>query len=151
MYFKFQNKYFVKIPKDFLSDFQIDGNELFNAIRKYIKYNYLQNKAKIYKVQINNNNLNTVIFHKIEVSENNKSSKKSKRVLIFILLNKPEGINTIVPIFVFSTQEEKKYTTQFLHTKEFVYKILRNFWKYKSWVDFYWNDLDKWLWKEIIL
>jgi len=149
MNYKIQNKYFVKIPNEFLLDFKINGKDLFDSIEKYLKFNYLQNKSKTYKIKIDNNVFNTVIFHKIELSENNKSSKKSKRVLIFILLNKPDWINTIVPIFSFSTQEEKKYTTNFLHTKDFVYTILRNFWKYKTGIDFYWNDLNNNLWKEI--
>jgi hypothetical protein len=146
---KTDNKYFVKIPQRFIEDFNIDWEKLFLSIQKYIISKYLQNKSKTFKVNIQDENLSTIIFHKIELSENNKSSKKSKRVLIFILLNKPNWINTIVPVFSFSTQEEKKYTTKLLHTKDFIYKTLRNFWKYKSWLDFYWKELSEWLWKEI--
>jgi len=149
MNYKFINKYYLKIPKDFLLEYNINWEKLFNSIEKYISFNFLQNKSKTYKVKLNDNNFNKVIFHKIELNNNNKSSKKWKRVLIFILLNQPNWINTIFPIFSFNTQEEKTYTTKALHTKEFIYKIFRKFNKYKWWVDYKWNKLSESLGVEI--
>ncbi len=55
-------------------------------------------------------------FHKIDLEENNKSSQKSKRVIVFFLLNTPEWINTIYPAFAFSTQEEKIYNKKLKET-----------------------------------
>lgn len=141
MNYKFTNKYYLHIPKDFILEYNINWDFLFNSIEKYINHNYLQNKTKTFKVKLDNNDFNNVIFHKIELVDNNKSSKKWKRVLIFILLNKPNWINTIFPIFSFDTQEEKKYTTKLLHTKEFVYKLFRKFNKYKWWIDYKWKKL----------
>lgn len=146
---KFTNKFFLKIPNEFLLEYKIEENILIKWVEKYINNYYLQNKQKTYKVNMNNDIFNSVIFHKIELSDNNKSPKKSKRVRILILLNKPNWINTIFPIFVFSTQEEKKYTTKLLHTKDFVYKVFRDFEKYRWWLDSEWNKLSEGLWKEI--
>ncbi len=147
MNFKIKNKFFVKIPKDFLDHYWLDENNLRNSIKDYIYNFYLNNKQKTFKVFINNSE--KIIFHKIQVNDNNKSWKKAKRVLIFILLNNPEWINTIFPIFSFTTQEEKKYTTQYLKNKDFVKKLINDFWKYQNSVDINWNKINKILWVEI--
>ena len=147
MNFKLTNRYFVKIPKDFLDKFWLDEENLKNSIKNYIYNFYLQNKQKTFKVDLSN--WEKIIFHKIQVSENNKSSKKSKRVLIFILLNNPRWINTIFPIFSFTTQEEKKYTTQYMKNKNFVKKLINDFWKYQNSVDINWNKINSFLGEEI--
>jgi hypothetical protein len=147
MNFKIKNKFFVKIPKDFLNKFWLEKNNLRNSIKDYIYNFYLQDKQKTFKSSLSN--WEKIIFHKIQVNENNQSSKKAKRVLIFILLNNPEGINTIFPIFSFTTQEEKKYTTQYMKNKTFVKKLINDFWKYQKSVDINWNKINETLWIEL--
>ena len=147
MNFKFKNRYFIKIPKDFLDNYKLDINNLKNSIKDYIYNFYLQNKQKTFKSSLSN--WEKIIFHKIQVNYNNKSSKKSNRVLIFILLNNPEWINTIFPIFSFTTQEEKKYTTQYMKSKDFANKLINDFWKYSNSVDINWNKINNILWEEI--
>ena len=105
MNFKEKNEFFLKIPKDFLENFSIEEKILKNSIKDYIYNFYLNNRQKTFKSSLSN--WEKIIFHKIQIKDNNKSAKNSKRVLIFILINNPEWINTIFPIFSFTTQEEK--------------------------------------------
>jgi len=148
MNYKNVNDYYVKIPKNFLLEYNIEWDLLFDSIEKYIIFNYLKNKSKVFKIKMNKN-WKTIIFHKIELNSKNKSAKKHKRVLIFVLLNKPKGVNTLFPIFSFNTQEEKKYNSKLLHTKKFVKKLFSNFSRYESWLDCEWNTLSSTLWKRI--
>jgi hypothetical protein len=107
----------------------------------------LNNKQKTFKSSLAN--WEKIIFHKIQIKDNNKSAKNSKRVLIFILINNPEGINTIFPVFAFKTQEEKKYTTQYMKSKNFVSKIIKQFWKYQFSFDINWEKINETLWTKI--
>ena len=141
MNFKLQNKYYLKVPKIFLDNFWIELDNLEKSVKEYIYNLYLKNKQRTFKASLWNNE--NIIFHKIQVSENNKNWKNAKRVLIIILINNPDWINTIFPIFSFSTQEEKKYTTQYLKTKDFVKKVLNNFSKYQESTDINWEKINK--------
>jgi hypothetical protein len=70
-------------------------------------------------------------FHKIDIEQNNKSSQKSKRVIVFFLMNNPSWNNTIFPAFSFSTQEEKTYNSK-LKTQSFVKSLRVKLEKYNS-------------------
>jgi len=146
---KIENKYYLKIPSIFLEKFWIDPYQLKLSVKDYIYNFYLKNKQKVIKTSLQS--WEKINLHKIQVSDNNRSWKKSKRVLIIILINNPRnGINTVFPVFAFSTQEEKKYTTQYLKTKEFWDIVLRNFKKYKDSSDINWNKINETLWIELI-
>lgn len=118
--YRISNKYILSFSNKFVSDFELEKESLIFWVRKYIKDFYLTNKPQLYSMKVWNN---IIRFHKIDVEENNQSSKKAKRVIVFFLINTPEGINTIYPAFSFSTQEEKVYNSK-LKTPEFV-KTLR--------------------------
>lgn len=118
--FRKENKYFLSFSEKFLNDFEIEKETFINSIRKYIFDFYLNFKPQYYSVNIWNN---IIKFHKVDMEENNKSKQKSKRIIIFILLNTPNWKNTIYPAFAFSTQEEKIYNKK-LKSSDFV-KTLR--------------------------
>ncbi len=52
-------------------------------------------------------------------------------------------------IFSFTTQEEKKYTTQYMKTKDFVSKLINQFWKYQFSFDVNWDKITETLWTKI--
>ncbi len=126
--YRIVNKYILSFSDKFLKDFELEKKSFIFWVQKYITDYYLVSKPQYYSVNI----WNTIIkFHKIDIEENNKSSQKAKRVIVFFLLNSPEWINTIYPAFSFSTQEEKVYNSK-LKNPEFVKKLRLKLEKYNS-------------------
>lgn len=101
-----ENKYILSFSDKFCIDFDIDKDNFVLSVKRYIKDFYLTSRPQMYSL----NMLDYIIrFHKIDMEDNNKSSQKWKRIIVFFLLNTPQWINTIYPAFAFKTQEEKIY------------------------------------------
>lgn len=126
--YRFDNKYVLSFSNKFLSDFDLDKSLFIEGVRTYVRDFYLTNRPQMYSVNIGDT---TIRFHKIDLQENNKSSQKWKRAIMFFVLNSPSGINTLYPAFVFPTQEEKIYN-QKLKTAEFTKSLRLKLEKYNS-------------------
>ena len=126
--YRIENKYILNFSLKFLADFEIEKDSLIFWIKKYITDFYLTSRPQFYSVNIWNS---IIKFHKIDIEENNKSAQKAKRVIVFFLLNTPDGINTIYPAFSFSTQEEKIYNSK-LKTPDFAKSLRLKLEKYNS-------------------
>ena len=118
--YRFTNKYILSFSNKFIDDFNLEKESLIFWINKYLTDFYLMNKPQMYSIKVWNS---VIRFHKIDIQNNNQSSQKDKRVLVFFLLNNPSWVNTIYPTFCFWTQEEKTYNSK-LKTQNFV-KFLR--------------------------
>jgi hypothetical protein len=112
----------------FLKDFDLEKESFVFWVKKYINDFYILNKPQLYSIKIWNNNIR---FHKIDIESNNQSWKKSKRAIVFFLLNSPDWINTIYPAFAFSTQEEKIYNSK-LKNPDFVKSLRLKLEKYNA-------------------
>lgn len=126
--YKKDNKYLLSYSTKFIKDFNLNHINFIEWIKIYIKDFYLKNKPQMYSNKVYNW---IVRFHKADIKDNNKSSKKAKRVIVFFILNEPNWINTIYPAFCFWTQEEKIYNIK-LKSKNFVKELILKFQKYNK-------------------
>lgn len=126
--YRIVNKYILSFTDKFLNDFELEKESFIYWIKKYITDFYLTSRPQFYSVKVGND---IIKFHKVDITENNQSSQKAKRVIVFFLLNTPEWINTIYPAFSFSNQEEKTYNSK-LKTSDFVKTLRWKLEKYNS-------------------
>ena len=95
---------------------------LIKDIKKYIQYHYLLKQEKFFKVHITKNT--TIGYHKIEIQSHERSKKHGSRMLSFFMHITDNTIR-IIPVFVFSVQDEKKYTTNILCSPQFGKKLIQ--------------------------
>lgn len=126
--YRVENKFLLSFSNKFLKDFDLEKEYFVFWVKRYINDFYLINKPQLYSIKIWSN---IIRFHKVDLETNNQSSKKSKRVIVFLFLNHPDWYNTIYPAFAFSTQEEKIYNSK-LKNPDFIKSLRLKFEKYNT-------------------
>jgi len=94
--YRYENKYILSFSNKFLKDFRVNKIDFIDWVKRYINDFYLKNRPQMYSIKV----WEVIIrFHKIDVVENNKSNQRWNRIIVFFMLNNPDGINTIYLIF----------------------------------------------------
>lgn len=99
-------KFLIKIPVDFVKINNLDIDNFVLDLKHYLDNFYTQNKSQFFSVQ-------SIKYHKIDIPTKHHSRKKWARTITFFILNQPiSDYDTVIPVFIFTTQEEKKYNSK---------------------------------------